>query len=148
MYFWFAWWHILHNLRKARAFMSRVETDFCFFCNFVPTIIFLSLLALIPRFATTFAAKKDKAVPSSRRRPVMIGWTLINYLAPTPLPTTGSCLGLLKMAKNIGKILENAFFALLFRPLKVGCGAGGGRIWGIVSKESFVKWKLFVNWWY
>ena len=77
----------MHNLRKAMAFMSRVETDFCFFCSFVPTVIFLSLLALIPRFATTFAAKKDKAVPSSRRRPVMIGWTLINYLAPTPLPT-------------------------------------------------------------
>ena len=85
----------------ATAFMSRVETDFCFFCSFVPTVIFLSLLALIPRFATTFAAKKDKAVPSSRRRPVMIGWTLINYLAPTPLPTTGSCLGLLEMAKNM-----------------------------------------------
>ena len=131
--FWFAWWHILHNLGKATAFMSRVETDFRFFCSFVPTVIFLSLLALIPRFATTFAAKKDKAVPSSRRRPVMIGWTLINYLAPTPLPTTGSCLALREMAKkyvnNIGrhffKIKLTNFLLCFFGPWKLDVGQVG-----------------------
>ena len=108
--FWFACWHILHNLRKAMAFMSRVETDFCFFCSFVPTVIFLSLLALIPRFATTFAAKKDKAVPSSRRRPVMIGWTLINYLARPPFQQLGLAWVCLKWQKICEKYWKTLFF--------------------------------------